>query len=97
MGDVTVSIIGQNVVINNTPYPLNTVFKMGQQQGITFDEHFWRKVYCGDVNKDGCPMDILKRTVSDWDISDKISAAEVKKMSSDMTNSLIDNQLIFKA
>ena len=97
MGDVTVSIVGQNVVINNMPYPLNTVFKMGQQQGITFDEHFWRKVYCGDVNKDGCPMDILKKTVRDWDISDKISAAEVKKMSSDMTNSLIDNQLIFKA
>ena len=97
MGDVTVSIVGQNLVINNMPYPLNTVFKMGQQQGITFDEHFWRKVYCGDVNKDGCPMDILKKTVRDWDISDKISAAEVKKMSSDMTNSLIDNQLIFKA
>jgi hypothetical protein len=96
MGDVTVSIIGQNILINGNPFELKTVFKMGQQQGITFDEHFWKKVYCGDVNKDGCPMDILKRTVISWDLADKISAAEVKKMSSDMTDSLIDNQLIYK-
>jgi len=49
------------LLINDTPYPLDTVFKKGEHQGITFDEHFWRKVYCGDVNKDGCPMDILKK------------------------------------
>lgn len=97
MGDVTVSINEQKLSINNKQYSINNVFKMGTQQGITFDEHFWRKVYCGDVNKDGCPMDILKRTVSDWDLADKITAADVKKISSDMTNSLIANNLIFKA
>jgi hypothetical protein len=95
MGDVTVSIVGKNISINGNQFELKTVFKMGQQQGITFDEHFWKKVYCGDVNKDGCSMDILKRTVNSWDLEDKISAAEVKKMSSDMTDSLIDNQEIF--
>ena len=102
MPDITVSIDGTNLKINGTQYPLNndpinSVFQMGTQQGITFNQNFWRKVYCGDVNKDGCSMDILKRTVSHWDYEDKISAADVKKMSSDMTNSLIDNNLIFKA
>jgi hypothetical protein len=96
MGDVTVSIDSQNVVINNTQYRLSEVFKMGTQQGITFDEHFWRKVFCGDANKDGCPMDILKKFVTGWD-DDIISATDVKKISSNMTNSLIDNNLIFKA
>jgi hypothetical protein len=99
MGDVTVSIDRQNVVINNTRYRLSEVFKTGpdQQQGIIFDEHFWRKVFCGDANKDGCSMDILKKFVTAWGDEDKISATDVKKISSDMTNSLIDNNLIFKA
>lgn len=97
MGDVTVSIDRQNVVINNTRYRLSEVFKTDTQQGITFDEHFWKKVFCGDANKDGCSMDILKKFVTAWDDEDKISAADVKKISSDMTNSLIDNNLIFKA
>lgn len=97
MTDITVSIDGTNLIINRTQYSLNNVFQIGTQQGITFNHNFWRKVYCGDVNKDGCSMDILKKTVSHWDNNDKISADVVKKMSSDMTNSLIDNNLIFKA
>lgn len=97
MTDITVSINGANLRINNSQYPLNDVFKMGRQQGITFDQHFWRKVYCGDANKDGCPMDVLRKTLFVWDHDDQISAADVKKISSDMTNSLIDNNLIFKA
>ncbi len=93
------NVVIKNVVINNTRYILSQVFKTGPnpQQGIIFDEHFWRKVFCGDANKDGCSMDILKKFVTAWGDEDKISAADVKKISSDMTNSLIDNNLIFKA
>ena len=97
MTDITVSINGANLRINTSQYPLNDVFKTGTQQGITFDTHFWRKVFCGDANKDGCSMDILRKFVTQWDQNDVISASDVKKISSDMTNFLIDNNLIFKA
>ena len=80
--------------INGTSFQ---AFKSGLDgsTGITFDETFWRDCFTGDSDKDGCSAAIQNGFIpQDWP---KRNGDYIKKVSSQMTSTLEENSLIFKA
>ena len=63
--------------------------------GITFDENFWRDCFTGDSEKDGCSAAIQNGFIPQgWP---KRNGEYIKGVSSQMTSTLEENSLIFKA
>jgi hypothetical protein len=72
-------------------------FKTGPDgsTGITFNENFWRDCFTGDSEKDGCSAAIQNGFIPQgWP---KRNGEYIKGVSSQMTRTLEENSLIFKA
>jgi hypothetical protein len=79
-------------LLHNAP-----AFKTGLDgsTGITFDENFWRDCFTGDSEKDGCSAAIQNGFIPQgWP---KRNGEYIKGVSSQMTSTLEENSLIFKA
>ena len=95
--------ITENGILNINGIAFPNSFKNGYdgESQITFDSNFWKQCFIGDSNKDGCPLKILDEFLSlDYrggvGLTNRKSAEDIKKVSSDMTDSLIDNQTVFR-
>jgi hypothetical protein len=101
----TVRVVGNNLRINDQD--VGQPFKTGPDgnTGINFNEHFWKKCFTGDSNKDGCPITVLNGFLQNDNPAlpnyfvpdDRVSGDTIKGISSQMTSRLEENNLIFKA